>query len=106
LRAWVVQRVSGAYIALCVIVLGIAIALSPAVTYDAWRGWFVRPSGNIAAALFFVAIALHAWVGVRDVVIDYVHVAALRFLLLGVALITLSASLLWALRVLWSLPIA
>jgi succinate dehydrogenase / fumarate reductase membrane anchor subunit len=105
IRAWILQRVSGAYIALCFIALGIALGLSPALTYDTWRGWFVHPAGNIAAALFFVAVALHAWVGVRDVIIDYVHAAVLRFVLLGVTLAALSASLLWALRVLWSLPI-
>lgn len=106
IRAWILQRVSGAYLALCFIAVAAGIVSAPAMTYDLWRGWFVHPAGNIAAALFFVALAVHAWVGMRDVIIDYVRVAALRFVLLGITLLTLSASLLWSLRVLWNLPIA
>ncbi len=105
LRAWILQRVSGAYLGICLIALGISVLGVPTLTFEAWRGGFQHPVGSIAAALFFVALALHAWVGVRDVVIDYVHAAAVRFVLLGITLLVLSASVVWALRVLWSLPI-
>jgi succinate dehydrogenase / fumarate reductase membrane anchor subunit len=33
--------------------------------------------------LFFAGVLLHAWVGIRDVVIDYVHAAALRLCVLS-----------------------
>jgi succinate dehydrogenase / fumarate reductase membrane anchor subunit len=78
------------------------IAFQP-VGYAQWREWFSHPIVNVAAALFFVALSMHAWVGMRDVILDYLHKPVWRFTaLLGVAFV-LSAALLGALRVLWAL---
>jgi len=52
-------------------------------------------------ALFFAALLLHAWVGVRDVIIDYVRPFYLRFSLLMVVGGALLATLLWALRIIF-----
>ena len=34
---------------------------------------------SLATAVFFVALLAHSWVGVRDVIMDYVHPVALAF---------------------------
>ena len=73
LRAWLLQRISAVYLALYVV-------------------YFL-----LAMALFFLALSIHAWVGVRDVIIDYVHPAGLRLLLLCGLGVVLLGSLLWAL---------
>lgn len=100
LRAWVVQRVSAVYLALFLISVLLAWITQRPVTFDAWRAWIAHPAVNIAWVLFFIALALHAWVGVRDVVIDYVHSAAVRFALLASIAASLLALLVWALRIL------
>lgn len=104
-RAWMAQRVSGVYLAACFVAIAFAVLGGDPVTYEQWRALFTYPAVNIAAVLFFLALAMHAWVGVRDVVIDYVHVAVLRFVLLGLTAATLIVATLWSLRVLWSLPV-
>ena len=48
---------------------------------------------------------MHAWVGVRDVLIDYVHPAALRFGLLALLALALLATALWAFMVLLSVVV-
>jgi succinate dehydrogenase / fumarate reductase membrane anchor subunit len=45
-------------------------------------------------------VLLHAWVGVRDVLIDYVHAAWLRLMFMAGTALLLLGSLLWVLRAL------
>ncbi len=98
LRAWLLQRISAVYLALYVIYFLLA---SPAAGgYAAWHAWLGSPWPLLALALFFLALAIHAWVGVRDVIIDYVHHAGLRLLLLSGVGLVLLGSLLWSLMAL------
>ncbi|HHH36696.1 MAG TPA: succinate dehydrogenase, hydrophobic membrane anchor protein [Gammaproteobacteria bacterium] len=95
LRAWLLQRISAVYLALYVVYFLLA---SPAAGgAAAWRAWLGSPWPLLAMALFFLALSIHAWVGVRDVIIDYVHPAGLRLLLLCGLGVVLLGSLLWAL---------
>ena len=100
LRAWVVQRVSALYLALFAFwVLGL-FAFHPPRDAGAWRALLADPVMGVAAGLFFLALLLHAWVGVRDVVIDYVHPPAVRLAVLILLAAGLLACGLWAARVL------
>jgi succinate dehydrogenase / fumarate reductase membrane anchor subunit len=105
LRAWVVQRVSAVYLALCFIALAIALVAHRPLSFETWHGWFAHAAINVFAALFFVALVAHAWIGMRDVILDYVRNAAARFAALALIGLLLLAMLLWSLRVLWSLPL-
>jgi len=49
-----------------------------------------------ALLLFVVALLLHAWVGMRDILIDYVQPVALRVGLLAAVGLGLVACALWA----------
>lgn len=100
LRAWLVQRVSAIYLALCFVGMLIAWLMLRPVSYDGWRMWIAHPVVNVACLLFFIALALHAWVGVRDVVIDYVCSTAVRFALLASIAVSLLAMLVWTFRIL------
>jgi succinate dehydrogenase hydrophobic membrane anchor protein len=57
--------------------------VDPPHSYPAWRAWLVNSGVSIATGVFFAALLAHAWVGVRDVIIDYVHPEALRVCLLA-----------------------
>jgi succinate dehydrogenase / fumarate reductase membrane anchor subunit len=51
---------------------------------------------SVALLLYVVSVMMHAWIGVRDVLIDYVHPIAIRATLLGVVALSLVAMGLWA----------
>jgi succinate dehydrogenase / fumarate reductase membrane anchor subunit len=55
---------------------------------------------GVATALFALAVLLHVWVGIRDVLIDYIHAVWLRLLLMAVTALVLLTSLLWIVRAL------
>ena len=68
------------------LVLLIGIPMMPAFTYEHWTALFnfyvgVLPVGQILATLAFVALAWHAWIGVRDIWMDYVKPVGLRLVL-------------------------
>jgi succinate dehydrogenase / fumarate reductase membrane anchor subunit len=51
--------------------------------------------------IFFAALLLHAWVGLRDVVLDYVRPAAARVAVFALLSLVLTAQGLWVARMLW-----
>jgi succinate dehydrogenase / fumarate reductase membrane anchor subunit len=53
---------------------------------------------NIATAGFILALVAHAWVGMRDVILDYIKPVGLRLALLSLTAVLLAGSSLWALR--------
>jgi succinate dehydrogenase / fumarate reductase membrane anchor subunit len=100
LRAWVIQRLSAIYLALFTLVAAAAFLLAPPQSYEAWRATVAQPWIQLASALFILALVAHAWIGLRDVVMDYVKPVGLRLLVLFAIVLVLGASALWALRAL------
>ena len=101
LHAWAIQRISAIYVALFVIYLAVHLLFSPPTSYDTWRQWVASPAITVFGAIFFISLLLHAWVGIRDVFIDYVKPIGVRVFLLaalGIGLIGYGA---WAARVLF-----
>ena len=100
LRAWLMQRLTAVYIFLFIVFLLFHFRVDPPASYVAWHDWMRTPGVSIATVVFFAALLLHAWVGVRDVVMDYVHPLALRvsaLTLLGFGLAAIAA---WVARIL------
>ena len=62
-----------------------------------FSGSFVR----LATMLFFLALLYHAWVGVRDIVMDYVKPTGLRLALQTLAGTALVFYLVWSVSILW-----
>ena len=99
-RAWLLQRLSAVYLAVYFVYFLLVLLIAPPVDYAQWQGWIMSPLMALATSIFFLALLMHAWVGMRDVLIDYVHPFALRFVLLtGLALALLTMGL-WVLKVL------
>ncbi len=100
LRAWLLQRLSAVYLALYILIMPALMFNRDLSGYAAWRAWFGQPSTGVASAIFALALLLHAWVGMRDVLIDYVRIVWLRLTLLALFALLLLGSLIWVLRAL------
>ena len=46
--------------------------------YADWKAWVGGPLVECRHAAFVVSVLMHAWIGVRDVLIDYIHPIAIR----------------------------
>jgi succinate dehydrogenase / fumarate reductase membrane anchor subunit len=99
LRAWVVQRLSAIYMAVFILLMPGLFIFSPPADYEAWRALLAQTPVSVAILLFYVSLLIHAWVGVRDILIDYVQWQVVRLLLLALFGLMLVASGLWLLEV-------
>ena len=104
-RAWLMQRISAVYLLVYIVIFGLYLLLNVPASYSAWREWMGLPFIAVATSGFFVMLLLHAWVGLRDVVMDYVHPPVMRFILLTSVALGLFAMGLWVLRILMLMPI-
>lgn len=103
LRDWLVQRITAALMA--AYVLGIAgyVLLHPDMGYDRWTGLFSNQIVRSFSLLFLLALYCHAWVGVRDIVMDYVRPASLRLGIYVVVIVALVLYAIWAVQILWGM---
>jgi succinate dehydrogenase / fumarate reductase membrane anchor subunit len=103
LRSWALQRITGAVVAAYVAYLLIVLALQPQLDFIAWRSVFTHTWMRVPTFVCLLAIYLHAWIGVRDILMDYVKPTTLRLCLLGVVGVALLAYTAWTVQILWSL---
>lgn len=96
--AWLVQRVSAVYLALFLGYLLIKLTIAPPPDHAALVAWTSGPLVRTGLLLLVPVLLVHAWVGVRDVLIDYVHPLALRVTLMSLFAFVFLASGLWALQ--------
>lgn len=82
-RAFVVQRFSALVLLAFVAAAGLRLALGSAVTLEQWQAWAAQPLAAATLALLAAALFAHAWVGIRDVVLDYVRPLPVRLVVLG-----------------------
>ena len=75
-RAFVLQRLTALVLLAYVAGAAVRIALGKPLV-------LATPAGAALLALLAAAVLLHAWVGVRDVVLDYVQPLGLRLAVLG-----------------------
>lgn len=100
LKAWLWQRFTAIYLALFLVYLLAKLLLDPPLHHAEWRGWLGDPLVSTASLLFVFALLLHAWVGVRDILMDYVKPIALRAGLMALVIVALLGCGLWAVEIL------
>lgn len=100
LKAWIIQRVTAVYLALFIFYLITLYLIDPPVGYQGLRRWLANDWVSLSTAVFFVALLLHSWIGVRDILIDYIKPLGLRVALLSLVALVLLASGLWAMQIL------
>ena len=100
LRDWLVQRITAVLMTLFTLVLLVQVLLPGPMGYDKWAGIF---SAQWMKLLTYVSLMYHAWVGVRDIWMDYVQPVGVRLVLQVVTLAWLIGCAGWALQVLWRL---
>ena len=96
LKAWAIQRLTAIYVGLFSLYLVFGFLFSAPADYAQLKAWIGGPVVSVAMLLFVVSVLMHAWIGVRDVLIDYVHPITYRAAALGLVALSLVAMGLWA----------
>lgn len=100
LRPWIWQRISALYLALFLLYFVSSIILLGYFDYDSWIIWVTHPFNSILIYIGFLMLFVHAWVGIKDVVMDYIHPLVMRSLALMLIGVSLLACLVWLSRIL------
>jgi succinate dehydrogenase / fumarate reductase membrane anchor subunit len=103
LNLWLWQRASALLMAILLPVFLVVVLGSGPHDYATWRELFTPAGARIAVFLFMAALLVHAWIGMREVFIDYVHPMFLRLPLYFLFACAYLAALAWTADILWSL---
>jgi succinate dehydrogenase / fumarate reductase membrane anchor subunit len=101
LRDWLAQRITAVIMAVYSVIAVVVLISNKPITYAVWRDLFSQGWMRVATLLFMASLAWHAWVGVRDILMDYVKPDGLRLALQVLTLLTIAAYVGWTIQVLW-----
>ncbi len=100
---WAWQRATAITMVVYSILLAIRFAVdAPSAGFDGWHVWFSPLSFRAMTLLFLWALIYHAWLGVKEILMDYVHNISIRAKLQSVFGLMLIGDAVWAAYILWS----
>jgi succinate dehydrogenase / fumarate reductase membrane anchor subunit len=99
--SWLLQRTTAGVLALVLPGLLVYFLIALPVDFAGWQALFAPLWLRVLMLLAGLALALHAWVGMRDIFMDYVRPVGLRLALYLAVIVTLAATLAWLAAVLW-----
>ncbi len=100
-RDWLAQRLSAVIMLLYSIALLAYVTTHQPMNFEAWHGLFQHDAVRFFTLLFALSLFVHAWVGVRDVLMDYVHATGLRLALQAATIAALVVYAMWTIALLW-----
>ncbi|AKU66337.1 MULTISPECIES: succinate dehydrogenase, hydrophobic membrane anchor protein [Ottowia] len=104
LRDWLAQRVSAlAIVAFTLVLVAQILLTSGPLDYTRWAAIFSSQWMKTLTFTAIVALAWHAWVGAREVLMDYAKPTSLRMVFYMLAIVWLISCAGWAVQVLWRL---
>jgi succinate dehydrogenase / fumarate reductase membrane anchor subunit len=102
MRLWLSQRLTALVMAVYIVLLLVLIAVIQPSGYVAWHGFIAPVWFRVATFVFFMCLFMHAWLGVADVLKDYVFNKTLRSYLQIAVDIALIGYLFWSAFILWN----
>ena len=101
LMDWLIQRLTAVIMAVyTLLMLGIAL-WNGGIDHALWTELFAHAGFRLASFLFMVALLYHAWIGMRDILMDYIKPVGVRLALEAVTVVVLVGYLGWTLQILW-----
>jgi len=103
LKDWIAQRATALVMAVYTLILLATLgALGPS-GFEAWRSIFSNGFMQFMTFLFFISLFWHVWIGVRDILMDYIWNDGARLVLMIAVVAALVGYAGWAAKILWRL---
>jgi len=99
LKDWLAQRVTAVVMLVYTVVF--LLALPRAITHASWKALFAQEWMRLATFLFVASVLIHAWIGVRNIWMDYVKHTGLRLAAQIATILWLAGCAGWAMQILW-----
>ena len=101
-KDWLAQRVTAIVMAVYTVVLLVMFLTGQNFTYEGWAGLFAKQWFKLFSLVTLFGLFYHAWVGIRDIWMDYIKPAGVRLLLQLATILWLIACAAWTVQILWS----
>ena len=98
---WLLQRLTAVVMLAYSVAFGACLLMHAPASYADWKAIFASGFVRVGTMLFFIALLYHAWVGARDILMDYVHGTGLRLTLQAAVALALLFYLVWSASILW-----
>lgn len=98
---WLLQRLTAVLMAGYTLFLLVYLLATPARDYAAWNLTFSQTWFQVGTMLFLVSLLYHAWVGMRDILMDYLRATGIRLAAECAVGFALLFYLIWAAAILW-----
>lgn len=102
MRDWLAQRVTAVIMVLYTATLVLAFLTGQNFTYEGWAALFAQQWFKLVSAVTLIGLFYHAWVGMRDVWMDYVRALGLRLVLQIATMAWLIGCAVWSIQIIWS----
>jgi len=101
LRDWLAQRVTAvvmlAYVCVCIAFL----VCASQGGYANWQTLFSYIWVKVATSVMVIALLIHAWIGVRDLWMDYLQCTGIRLTMHALTILWLIGSFIYSCHVVW-----
>jgi succinate dehydrogenase / fumarate reductase membrane anchor subunit len=98
---WLMQRLTAVFMAAYTVALVACLLISPPATYADWKAMFSGAFFRLATMMFIAALLYHAWVGMRDILMDYLRATGVRLTAEVLVGLVLLFYLIWSASILW-----
>ena len=98
---FILLRASAVVLAVYVFYILGFFVITPTVTFEIWQGFFAGTCTKVLTILALFALLIHAWIGVWQVLSDYVKPAFLRGVLQFLFAVTLLSYLVVGFLTVW-----
>ena len=100
LRDWAMQRATAVLMLIYTVALIVFLLALPG-DYAALQAFFGQTWVNVFTQISFIALFLHAWVGIRDLWMDYIKPFGLRLFLQVATIVWLAGCMVYSVKVIW-----
>jgi succinate dehydrogenase / fumarate reductase membrane anchor subunit len=102
LKDWLVQRVTALVMVVYTLIMAVLLLIADG-GLDAWHGLMAHSFVRFITFIFVLSLCYHAWVGIRDIWMDYVKPTSIRLTLHVLTLLALVGYAGWTIQILWRL---
>ncbi len=94
------QRVTSIVLMLWVLFVGVSMLLRP-LSYDTWAAFFAPLWIKVITLIALFSLLYHAWIGMRNIWMDYISPVWARLSLQTITVLWLVACGVWSVQILW-----
>jgi len=103
LRDWLAQRITAVVMGVYTLMILAVLANVPRLDYWHWKALWALPGMRYATLLFLLSLYFHAWIGMRNIFMDYVKDPGWRLVLYVITIAALVWYAMWSMQIVWGL---